>query len=40
MVLGLDRFGASTPGPALFERFGVTPEHIEAALEDLLRQPL
>ncbi|HVV98390.1 MAG TPA: transketolase C-terminal domain-containing protein, partial [Rhodanobacteraceae bacterium] len=27
-VIGIDRFGESAPGPALFEHFGFTPEHV------------
>jgi transketolase len=27
-VIGIDRFGESAPGPALFEHFGFMPEHV------------
>jgi transketolase len=27
-VIGIDRFGESAPGPALFEYFGFTPERV------------
>ncbi len=36
--VGVDRFGASAPGPVLLERFGFTPEHVaEVALRLLGR---
>jgi transketolase len=36
-VLGMDRFGASAPGPVLFQKFGFTAENIAARAEALLR---
>ena len=32
VVVGIDRFGESAPGPALFDLFGFTPEKIASAL--------
>jgi transketolase len=34
-VVGLDRFGASAPAPALFEYFGFTAERVAEAVEAL-----
>jgi transketolase len=36
-VIGLERFGASAPGPVLFEKFGFTPERVAAAAASLLQ---
>ena len=36
-VLGMERFGASAPGPVLFAKFGFTAENIAARAEALLR---
>jgi len=30
-VVGIDRFGESAPGPALFKFFGITAEAVAAA---------
>ncbi|MGI9539717.1 MAG: transketolase-like TK C-terminal-containing protein [Miltoncostaeaceae bacterium] len=30
-VVGLDRFGASAPGPEVMEALGITPQHVAAA---------
>jgi transketolase len=38
VVLGLDRFGESAPGPQLMEHFGFTSMAIRKAVEDLLQQ--
>ncbi len=38
VVLGLDRFGESAPGPQLMEHFGFTRMAIRKAVEDLLQQ--
>ena len=35
-VLGLDRFGASAPGPTVLEKLGFTAENIEARARALL----
>ncbi|MFC6715823.1 transketolase [Branchiibius cervicis] len=37
-VIGIDHFGASAPGPELFERFGVTTDHVVAAARTSLRR--
>jgi transketolase len=40
-VLGIDQFGASGKAADLYQHFGLTPEHVRRALEDLLaRQSL
>ncbi len=36
-VVGLDRFGASAPGPVLYEKFGLTAEAVVARVRELLR---
>ena len=35
-VVGIDRFGESAPGPALFEYFGITDDAVVAAVEKVL----
>ena len=35
-TVGIDRFGASAPGPEAMERLGITPEHVATAARDLL----
>lgn len=35
--VGLDRFGASGPGPELMVEFGFTPQHVAAVARELLR---
>jgi len=37
-VIGIDRFGASAPGPALMEQFGFTAANIAAIARELLSQ--
>lgn len=37
-VLGLDRFGASAPGKAMFEHYGFTAAHVLETAEALLRK--
>jgi transketolase len=37
MAIGIDRFGASAPGPVLMEQFGFTVERIVAAVRSLVR---
>ncbi|KIN72150.1 transketolase [Sulfitobacter guttiformis] len=34
--VGMDRFGASAPAEELFEKFGITPEHVAAKAKALL----
>jgi len=34
--IGIDRFGASAPGPVLYEKFGITTEAVIAAAKSLL----
>lgn len=36
--VGIDRFGASAPGPVVMEKFGFTPEHVAEVAKKLLRQ--
>lgn len=38
-VIGLDRFGASAPGPVLYERFGITVDAVVARVAELLSRP-
>ncbi len=35
-VVGMDSFGASAPANVLYEKFGITPDHVVAAAEKLL----
>ena len=35
-IVGLDRFGESAPGGALFKHFGFTPENVAKAVEEIL----
>ena len=37
-IIGIDHFGASAPGEVLFQKFGITPEHVVAAAKELLRE--
>ncbi|HTB50288.1 MAG TPA: transketolase [Solirubrobacteraceae bacterium] len=37
-VLGIERFGASAPGPTILEKFGFTPESIAARASSLLER--
>jgi len=37
-IIGLDHFGASAPGEILFEKFGLTSEHVVAAVKELLEK--
>jgi len=37
-IIGIDHFGASAPGEILFQKFGITPEHVVAAAKELLRE--
>ena len=34
--IGVDGFGASAPGPTLYEKFGITTDAVEAAAKDVL----
>ncbi|PWB66509.1 MAG: transketolase [Bradyrhizobiaceae bacterium] len=38
-VIGIDRFGESAPGAALFAHFGFTPEHIAEAVRATIARP-
>jgi transketolase len=35
-IIGMDSFGASAPGPVLYEKFGFTADHIVTAARELL----
>jgi transketolase len=35
-IIGMDSFGASAPGPVLYEKFGFTAARIVAAAKELL----
>jgi transketolase len=35
--VGIDRFGASAPGPTVFAELGITPEHVATVATALLR---
>ena len=37
-IIGMDSFGASAPGPVLYEKFGFTVDKIIAAAEELLQR--
>jgi transketolase len=37
IAIGVDRFGASAPGPLLFEKLGLTPGHVMEAAERSMR---
>ncbi|WP_457637543.1 transketolase [Oceanithermus sp.] len=37
-VLGVDRFGASAPGPVVYREYGFTPENVAAKLKELLER--
>jgi transketolase len=37
-IIGLDHFGASAPGQILFEKFGITTEHVVAAVKELMKK--
>jgi transketolase len=37
-VIGMDSFGASAPGDILFEKFGITPDHVAQTAKDLIRK--
>ena len=39
-VVGIDRFGASAPGPTNFERYGLTREAVAAAVRSALERAL
>jgi transketolase len=36
LVIGMDSFGESAPGPALFDHFGFAPAEIVARIEKML----
>jgi len=37
-VIGMDGFGASAPGPVLYEKFGITVDQVIKAAKDLLKK--
>jgi len=37
-VVGVDRFGASAPGPVVYREYGFTPENVAAKLKELLER--
>ena len=39
MIIGMDTFGASAPGPVLYEKFGLTAAHIVEAAKKLMDRP-
>jgi len=38
LIIGLDHFGASAPAPVLYEKFGLTGEHIAAQVRQWLNR--
>ena len=38
IAIGIDRFGASAPGPVVLEKFGFTPEHVVEAAKSLVKK--
>jgi transketolase len=38
IAIGIDRFGASAPGPVTMEKLGFTPEHVAEAVRKLVRR--
>ncbi|MCO5332355.1 MAG: transketolase, partial [Ilumatobacteraceae bacterium] len=36
--IGIDRFGASAPGPVVLEKLGINVEHVVAAATDLISE--
>ena len=36
VIIGVDRFGASAPGPEVLSRYGITVEHVVAAAKEVL----
>ena len=39
-VIGIDRFGASAPGPKVMDEFGFTPENVAARAKALVKRGL
>ncbi len=39
-MLGIERFGASAPGPTIFEHLGFTPEHVTDIARQVVREGL
>jgi transketolase len=37
-IVGLDRFGASAPGPVLYEKLGITAEEVAERAQELLKE--
>jgi transketolase len=38
VAIGINRFGASAPGPVLYEQFGLTAKHVAEEAKRLLRK--
>jgi len=38
MIIGMETFGASAPGPVLYEKFGFTVGNIMAVAKELLHR--
>ncbi len=38
-VVGIDRFGASAPGPVALDRLGINPDHVAERARHLLAHP-
>jgi transketolase len=36
-IVGIDTFGASAPAPVLYEKFGITAQHVAKAAKSVLR---
>jgi transketolase len=36
----MDSFGASAPSDVLFEKFGITPDHVAQTAKDLIRKTI
>ena len=37
-IIGVDRFGASAPGPVVMREFGFTPEHVVETAKAVLKR--
>jgi transketolase len=37
-IIGVDRFGASAPGPSLMHQFGFTPEHVAETAKTIVQR--
>jgi len=38
IIIGMESFGASAPGPLLYEKFGFTPENVVTQAKALLKR--